>query len=193
MRLFAHTVSETVKSWLSRDWPPVSVKLHLTASSGSADVSVALVCGLLGTPTREDTWVLNSKDTMQNNTVLYVIFKNNPFPSKTNATSTLMTSTCSSVDLTGSWIRAVLSLAGCTSANARPIGWKDERAEKLTLLHDHGWRCVIHFQTSKANENMNYITALCSHHWTSWSRFVINIANMSLEVHKWTAARSLKH
>lgn len=37
---------------------------------------------------------------------------------------TLMISTCSSVDLTGSEVKAVLSLAGCTSAKARPIGWR---------------------------------------------------------------------
>lgn len=41
---------ETFRQLLSTNSPPVSVKLHLTASSGSVDGSAALVCGPLGTP-----------------------------------------------------------------------------------------------------------------------------------------------
>lgn len=102
---------------LSRYWPPVSVKLRLTASSGSAGVCAALVCAPPDKPgTGRETQMLKKP---QNKHTIYALQKYN----SRCATPTLITSTCSSVDLTGSGVRDVLSLAGCTSANARPTGW----------------------------------------------------------------------
>lgn len=138
-----------------RDWPPVSVKLHLTASSGSPGVSAALVCVPLDKPeTGKESCLLNINTTLNHHLLNY----------NQCATPTLITSTCSSLDLTGSGLRYVLSLAGCTSAKARPIGWRLESRgvnnAACNVLNKHGWIGVIHFQTSYANVNVSEVTML---------------------------------
>lgn len=140
---------------MCRDWPPVSVKPHLTASSGSPGVSAALVCVPLDKPeTGRETCTLNTSTTLNHH-----LLHNDQC-----ATPTLITSTCSSVDLTGSGVRYVLSLAGCTSANARPTGWRLESRgvsdAACNVLNEHGWMGVIHFQTSCANVNVSEVTPL---------------------------------
>ena len=61
--------------------------------------------------------------TLENNVKLTPLF----FLIERPAMPTLMTSTCSTGVLTGSGFGAVLLLAGFTSANARPTGWRFQK------------------------------------------------------------------
>lgn len=91
------------------------------------------------------------------------VFKN----TSQNATPTLITSTCSSVDLTGSGVRA-LSLAGCTSANARPIGWRLE--SELTMLRALCWISMG-----------GWVWYIPKHHKQEWSHCALPMAEEPLE------------